>query len=84
MLHISQAAAGDLDRAHFRQGHSAFAVDHSLQALSHTAPEFNAQPIAGADHVIRARGQIHRQIVQVARPVAKNVHPEALEDRRPS
>src|SRR5579872_3263290 len=81
-LNIAERSPGDINRPDFRQGQATGAVYNPLQALGNPAPYVDVDAVAGAKHVIRPGGKIHRQIVEIPGSVAENIGTEMFQYRR--
>ena len=80
VLHIAHGPAGNLNVAHIRQGDHALAVDHSAKSLCDAAKQVDIQAVSGSQHIVRPNRQIHRQGIQVAGTVLKDVHAESIQE----
>ena len=60
VLSLLQRQTGKLDLAGFRQHDAAFAIDGAGESLRNSAPQIDAELIAGPEHVVRAEGNIQR------------------------
>src|SRR5579884_2186561 len=82
MLHVTKRVSRGLNRADFRKTQSSFTVYSAMQPLRNASPQIYGNAVAGAENVVGTGRQIHRQLVQVAGSVLKNLCTESLETNR--
>ena len=86
VLRLAELDAGEGDRADFRQRDFARRIDGPRQRLRDAAPDRDGEPIAGAEHVVGADGEIERGSLRRRRSglphrtaADKHIRPEARE-----
>src|ERR1700733_97799 len=82
-LNVSETFAANQHGANFGQADSSLAIYDAKSALTDRAPPVDRQSITWAHNVIRPRGDIHRNELQITSSIFKNFSPKSFWKSRP-